>query len=40
MAWGILSKLPKNQLTRIGKDAIEQYYGTKVDESWKGSSKS
>ncbi len=40
VAWGILSKLPKNQLTRIGKDAIEQYYGTKVDESWKGSSKS
>lgn len=37
VAWGILSKLPQNQLTRIGKGDIEQYYGTKLDESWKGS---
>lgn len=36
VAWGILSELPKNQLTRIGKDAIEQYYGQKIDSSWKG----
>ncbi|WP_261663154.1 V-type ATP synthase subunit B [Deinococcus sp. Marseille-Q6407] len=37
VAWGIMSKLPQNQLTRIGKGDIEQYYGTKIDESWKGS---
>ena len=36
VAWGIMSKLPQNQLTRIGKGDIEQYYGTKIDESWKG----
>ncbi|AWN22453.1 V-type ATP synthase subunit B [Deinococcus irradiatisoli] len=36
VAWGILSKLPQSQLTRIGKDAIDKYYGTKVDEMWKG----
>ena len=37
VAWGILSKLPQSQLTRIGKDAIDKYYGTKMDEMWKGS---
>mgnify|MGYP006872535052 FL=1 len=37
MGWGILSKLPQSQLTRIGKDAIDKYYGTKMDEMWKGS---
>ncbi|GAA4023708.1 V-type ATP synthase subunit B [Deinococcus rubellus] len=36
VAWGILSKLPQSQLTRIGKDSIDKYYGTKVDEMWKG----
>lgn len=37
VGWGILSKLPQSQLTRIGKDAIDKYYGTKMDEMWKGS---
>ena len=37
VAWGILSKLPQSQLTRIGKDSIDKYYGTKMDEMWKGS---
>ncbi|WP_293915187.1 V-type ATP synthase subunit B [Deinococcus sp.] len=36
VAWGILSKLPQSQLTRIGKDSIDKYYGTKVDEMWRG----
>ncbi|WP_420595394.1 V-type ATP synthase subunit B [Deinococcus sp.] len=36
VAWGILSKLPQSQLTRIGKDSIDKYYGTNVDEMWKG----
>ncbi|AXG99080.1 V-type ATP synthase subunit B [Deinococcus wulumuqiensis] len=37
VAWGILSKLPQSQLTRLSKDAIDKYYGTKMDEMWKGS---
>lgn len=37
VAWGILSKLPQSQLTRISKDSIDKYYGTKMDEMWKGS---
>ena len=36
VAWGILSKLPQSQLTRIGKDSIDKYYGAKIDEMWKG----
>ncbi|MDO4244477.1 MAG: V-type ATP synthase subunit B [Deinococcus sp.] len=37
VGWGIMSKLPQNQLTRISKDAIDKYYGTKMDEMWRGS---
>ena len=36
VAWGILSKLPQSQLTRIGKDSIDKYYGAKIDEMWRG----
>jgi len=36
VAWGILSKLPQSQLTRLSKDSIDKYYGTKMDEMWKG----
>lgn len=37
VGWGIMSKLPQGQLTRISKDAIDKYYGTKMDEMWRGS---
>ncbi|WP_339095240.1 V-type ATP synthase subunit B [Deinococcus sp. VB343] len=37
VGWGILSKLPQSQLTRISKDAVDKYYGTKMDEMWRGS---
>jgi V/A-type H+-transporting ATPase subunit B len=36
VAWGILSKLPQSQLTRLSKDSIDKFYGQKVDEMWKG----
>lgn len=36
VGWGILSKLPQSQLTRISKDSIDKYYGTKMDEMWRG----
>ena len=36
VGWAILSKLPQSQLTRLSKDTIDKYYGTKMDEMWKG----
>ncbi|MFN8509469.1 MAG: V-type ATP synthase subunit B [Deinococcaceae bacterium] len=36
VAWAILSKLPKSELTRISRDAIDKYYGEKIDEMWRG----
>ena len=37
IAWAILSKLPKSELTRIGKDSIDKFYGEKIDDMWRGS---
>lgn len=37
VGWGILSKLPQSQLTRIGKDSIDKFYGQKIDDMWRGS---
>lgn len=36
VAWALLSKLPKSELTRIGKDAIDKFYGEKLDDMWRG----
>ncbi|MBB6098262.1 V/A-type H+-transporting ATPase subunit B [Deinobacterium chartae] len=37
VAWAILSKLPKSELTRISRDAIDKFYGEKLDDLWRGS---
>jgi V/A-type H+-transporting ATPase subunit B len=34
LAWGILSLLPKSELTRLSRDQIDKYYGAKMDELW------
>jgi V/A-type H+/Na+-transporting ATPase subunit B len=34
IAWDILSKLPKSELTRLANDQIDKYYGAKMDELW------
>jgi len=39
LAWSILSKLPKSELTRLSNDQIDKYYGAKMDELW-GAAKS
>jgi len=33
-AWNILSKLPPSELTRLSRDQIDKYYGSKMDELW------
>ena len=34
IAWAILSKLPKSELTRLSTDQIDKYYGAKMEELW------
>lgn len=33
-AWSILSVLPKSELTRLSRDMIDKYYGSKMEELW------
>ncbi|MEJ2291638.1 MAG: V-type ATP synthase subunit B [Deinococcales bacterium] len=39
IAWGILSKLPKSELTRLSTDQIDKYYGAKMEELWGAAKK-
>ncbi len=34
IGWAALSQLPKSELTRLGHDQIDKYYGAKMDELW------
>ncbi len=36
VAWALLSKLPRNELTRISRDHIDHYYGERLEEAWRG----
>jgi V/A-type H+-transporting ATPase subunit B len=34
IGWALLSALPQSELTRLGRDHIDKYYGSKMDEIW------
>ena len=34
IGWALLSTLPKSELTRLSRDHIDKYYGSKMDEIW------
>jgi V/A-type H+-transporting ATPase subunit B len=34
IAWRTLSKLPQSELTRLSRDQIDKYYGSKMEELW------
>lgn len=36
IAWALLSELPKSELTRIGKDSIDKFYGEALSSFWSG----
>lgn len=34
IGWALLSSLPRSELTRLSRDSIDKYYGSKLDELW------